>query len=145
MIAACGASCEAGFWTEMRKNTGTHAFAPQITVRSVSSESCRANGQRINVSADYQYKLDLRTELIPRSSLVSALEQQLGRRLTHEQRYYLNDRAVHCGDLLELYRDDHWVAGRYEWTGSPEDKPLLYHEDGVTALDETSLLRWPVG
>jgi hypothetical protein len=36
------------------------------------------------------------------------------------------------------------VAGRFEWSGNPDDLPVFYHDDGVVPLDDTCLLRWPV-
>lgn len=95
------------------------------------------------VAVDYPHKLDLRTEMIPRGALIGALERELGRRLTHEHRHYLANQPVHCGDALQLYMDDSWIAGRYEWSGSPDELPIFYHDNGVAWLDDTSLLRWP--
>jgi hypothetical protein len=45
--------------------------------------------------------------------------------------------------MLELYKDGQWVYGRYEWSGSPDDLAVFYHDDGVVSLDDSSLLRWP--
>lgn len=89
--------------------------------------------------------LELRTELIPRGSLILALERTLGQRLTHEHRYYLADRPVHCGDLLELHLNGQWLCGRYEWSGNPDDSPTFHLSDSISGLDEQSLMRWPPG
>lgn len=95
------------------------------------------------MAADYPNRLDLHTEMIPREALIGALERELGRRLTHEHRHYLANLPVHCGDALQLYTDAGWITGRYEWSGSPDELPVFFHDHGVDPLDETSLLRWP--
>jgi len=77
--------------------------------------------------------------------LIAALEQQLGRRLTHEHRHYLENQPVHCGDTLELRKDGQWLSGRYEWSGNPDELPVFFSDDGGEPLDDACLLRWPVG
>jgi hypothetical protein len=85
----------------------------------------------------------LRIEMIPRGVLIESLERELGQRITHDCRHYLDDQPVHCGEILELYKGGQWVTGRYEWTGVEEERPFFFHDGGVAPLDEISLLRWP--
>jgi len=96
------------------------------------------------MSSDYAQKLDLRVEMVPRGALIDALERVAGRRLTHEHRYYLANQPVHCGEILELCHSGSWVPGRFEWSGDPEERPVLYLDTGVVALDDMRRLRWPV-
>lgn len=95
------------------------------------------------MTADLGNALDLRTEMIPRGPLIRAIERETGQRLTHENRHYLANEPVHCGDKLELFKDGQWVYGRYEWTGDPEDLPTFQSEDGCVHLDGACSLRWP--
>lgn len=88
--------------------------------------------------------LQLRRSAIPRGVLHAQLERDLGRPLTHVQRYYVSGQPVHCGEFLELYRGGLWVEGQYEWTGHKDDNPTLHTNEGVFWLDESSLLRWPM-
>ncbi|MBA3314913.1 MAG: hypothetical protein H0T47_16700 [Planctomycetaceae bacterium] len=87
--------------------------------------------------------LELRQETIPRGPIIEALEREVGRTIPHTYRHYLEDQAVHCGGILELYRDGRWLTGRFEWTGKPDELPTFDFEDGVVFLDAASLLRWP--
>jgi hypothetical protein len=89
-------------------------------------------------------RLELRTKEIPRSHVLERLEDELGRPLTHETRHYLAGRPVHCGDLLEIYIDEQWVLGRYEWTGKPEELPTLKFDADVMRIDDECLVRWPM-
>jgi hypothetical protein len=89
-------------------------------------------------------KLELRTVPIPRSPLIERFEQEIGRPLTHETRHYLAGRPVHCGDMLELYRDGQWKIGRYEWTRKTEDLPTFEYDGGVRRIDAECLVRWPL-
>ena len=95
------------------------------------------------MSSDFGHKLDLRTEMLPRGALIDALERQLGQRLTHEHRHYLDNRPVHCGDIMALCQEGRWVNGRFEWSGDPEDNPVFHAADGIVVLDMASRLRWP--
>ena len=87
--------------------------------------------------------LQLRRIEIPRSPLLELLEYRLGRVITHEHRHYLAGRPVHCGDLLELYRNGSWILGRYEWTADRDDQPTFETGSLVVGLEGTHLLRWP--
>ncbi len=88
-------------------------------------------------------RLELRTEIIPRSRIAALLEQLSGRKLTHACRHFVGDLPIHCGDILELYHEGAWVAGRYEWTGKVGDAPTFNHAGGVVVLGNESVLRWP--
>jgi hypothetical protein len=88
-------------------------------------------------------KLELRSVPIPRSPIIDRLEQEIGHPLTHETRHYLAGRPVHCGDMLELYRDGRWKIGRYEWTGKVNELPTFDYDGGVLRIDDESLVRWP--
>ena len=60
--------------------------------------------------------------------------------------HYLDGRAVHSGDQLELNIDGKWVLGRYEWSFHTETRPYLVvdsNTDDTITLSEHSLLRWP--
>jgi hypothetical protein len=87
--------------------------------------------------------LELRRQEIPRSPLVKALEQKTGKSITHDFRHFLANKAVHCGEFLELYHNDTWILGRYEWTADPKDAPSLTTDEETFFLDENRLLRWP--
>lgn len=89
------------------------------------------------------HTLELRTELIPRSGVIEAIERQVGMRITHEHRHYLANQPVHCGDMIEVWMEERWVLGRYEWSGIPDEAPVSYHNGGVEVLTDASLLRWP--
>lgn len=95
------------------------------------------------MATDEANALELRTELIPRSGIIKAIEGQIGKRITHEHRHYLFNQPVHCGDMLEVWMENRWILGRYEWSGRPDDRPVVYHDDGATILNDYSLLRWP--
>lgn len=88
-------------------------------------------------------KLQLRKEPVPSGPLIEAFEREIGRRITHTHRHYLAGRPVHCGDILELYREGEWHRGRYEWTGRPDELPTLEYDDETVRLDDDSLVRWP--
>ena len=63
---------------------------------------------------------------------------------TKRHRHHLNDESVHCGDIIERFNGESWVAGRYEWTGKLNDNPVLILNDSETiTLSENDLLRWP--
>lgn len=95
------------------------------------------------MNATLGHPFELRTELIPRGELISAIERALGQRFTHENRHHLAGEPVHCGDKLELLQDGRWVYGRYEWSGDHASLPT-FHLDGATLrLDGACLLRWP--
>jgi len=96
------------------------------------------------MTENYAQKLDFRVEMVPRGALIDALERATGRRLTHENRYYLANQPVHCGEIIELYEDGAWVPGRFEWSGDPEERPVLYLDVGIVVLDDACRLRWPV-
>jgi hypothetical protein len=86
--------------------------------------------------------LELRTEMIPRGSLIERLERELGRPLTHEHRYYLDGDPVNCGTVLELFDAGDWILGRFEWSGNPADAPTFRIGERIVSLSERSLLRW---
>ena len=75
--------------------------------------------------------------------LTHLIEREIGRRLSTTHRHYVCGRAVHCGDILELYRQGSWAEGRYEWTGRIGEEPTLHTDMGVFWLDQNSILRWP--
>jgi hypothetical protein len=96
------------------------------------------------VTTDEGNRLELRTELIPRSGIIKAIEEEVGKRITHQRRHYLANQPVHCGDMLEMWMENRWVLARYEWSGKPDESPTVYHDGGVAILKDSSLLRWPV-
>ncbi len=87
--------------------------------------------------------LELRRIEIPRSRIIALLERELGKTITHEHRHFLAGEQVHCGDFLELFENEKWVLGRYEWTCKPGDPPTLHFVDRILWVEEDSLLRWP--
>jgi hypothetical protein len=87
-------------------------------------------------------KLQVRKEPVPSGPLIEAFEREIGRPITHTFRHYLADQPVHCGDILELYREGEWLPGRYEWTGRPDELPTLDFGDETVWLDDDSLVRW---
>jgi hypothetical protein len=71
--------------------------------------------------------------------------------LRHESagyRHYLDGRAVHCGDQIELQlggRHGPWLKVRYEANLSAEDGPavVLLAMGGRIYYDEDASFRWP--
>ncbi len=78
--------------------------------------------------------------------------------LTSEEgglRHYLCGKAVHAGDILEIWwgagggvgrppSRPGWRLGRYEWTFKESDRPAFYFNDfeGIW-IKQDDLLRWP--
>jgi len=89
-------------------------------------------------------KLELRSVPIPSSFVIELLDREIGRPLTYETRHYLAGRPVHCGDALEVYREERWRIGRYEWTGKPDELPTFEYEGGTLRIDDECLVRWPL-
>lgn len=61
-------------------------------------------------------------------------------------RHYLDGIAVHAGTLLEVWTDNSWLLGRYEWSFRHEREPYLVvntDTDEVVVLHENAELRWP--
>ena len=65
------------------------------------------------------------------------------------ERHFLDGRAVHAGDGLELQlADDRWVGGRYEWDFKRGTPALFYM--GLAGggqvsfhIPSSAILRWP--
>ena len=68
-------------------------------------------------------------------------------------RYYLNERPLSGGDIVELNFSEGWVAGRYEWSTDPTDPPRFHYSIQLQTVGEVAqgslpippgaLLRWP--
>ena len=63
-------------------------------------------------------------------------------------RYYLAEKPIHAGEMLEMLLDDgSWALGRFEWTYRKEEWPWFYVDtesgDTIDLNPERSRLRWP--
>jgi hypothetical protein len=67
-------------------------------------------------------------------------------------RYFLGDRIVRGGDLVELCCSGGWIKGRFEWDPGMEAAPMFYFSielDGggvmqhALELPDRALMRWP--
>lgn len=77
---------------------------------------------------------------------------QLGR-AQGAMRYFLLDRAVNGGDVVQLCTSGGWITGRFEWDAGSDDGPMFYFSvelDGGgdvaqlrVPIPERALLRWP--
>ena len=64
------------------------------------------------------------------------------------QRHFLEDRAVHAGDGVELQLPDGWLPGRYEWSFDDQPPELVVavagtKENAIVRLPPSATLRWP--
>lgn len=68
------------------------------------------------------------------------------------ERYFLLDRAIRGGDIVQLCASGGWITGRYEWDPGSSRPPTFYFSveldgGGVEQLSfpipERALLRWP--
>ena len=59
-------------------------------------------------------------------------------------RHYLDGRAVHAGDVLEIREGAAWLLARYEWSFRAGDPPRLCLDAGELRPYEGTALRWPV-
>jgi hypothetical protein len=71
------------------------------------------------------------------------LEREIGRAFTHEHRHYLAGEPVHCGEILERYKDGEWIRGRYEWTARLENAPTFEHANGAVFFPRTICFAGP--
>ena len=65
------------------------------------------------------------------------LEKQLG-----GWRHFIGNDSIHCGDVIEVYTNGEWIAGRYEAEG------LNVHDREPYAFiwfDETKYTKLPCG
>lgn len=59
-------------------------------------------------------------------------------------RDYLEDTAIHNGDQLHLWLDDHWVNVRYELAHRQEREVVLVGEGTTWRLNRSTMrFRWP--
>lgn len=59
-------------------------------------------------------------------------------------RHYLDGEPVHAGEILEMYRNGQWTAGRYEWNYKAGSKPAFYlSQDRAVWIEPDDELRWP--
>lgn len=82
---------------------------------------------------------------------LSASSLRLGR-AQGADRFFLHDRPVGGGDIVQLCTSGGWITGRFEWDAGVGGVPTFYFSvelegGGVTQLDfpipERALLRWP--
>lgn len=58
-------------------------------------------------------------------------------------RDYLDDRAIHAGDWIEIWHDGRWIGGRYEFSAARQEA-WVYINDEIIDIDHTATLaRWP--
>lgn len=69
-------------------------------------------------------------------------------------RYFLDDRVLHGGDIVELCCSGGWLKGRFEWDPGMGTAPSFHFSielgggevaPQVLELPERALLRWPEG
>lgn len=67
-------------------------------------------------------------------------------------RYFLLDRPISGGDVIELCASGGWLTGRFEWDAGIDGEPMFYFSveldgGGVEQLSfpipDRALLRWP--
>lgn len=68
-------------------------------------------------------------------------------------RYFLEDRVVSGGDIVQLCCSGGWLTGRFEWDAGLAKAPTFYFsielEGGAVSqlsidLPDSALMRWPV-
>jgi hypothetical protein len=87
--------------------------------------------------------LELRRIEPPRNMVIECLEREFGPQFLYEYRYFLADQPLDNGLVVEIYRNQVWIAGRFEWSGNREELPNLRIGQQPSVIFVEDVLRWP--